>query len=82
MPYEGPDKAIYIQGAVHARLDQERDVVIGMRQCEWDAANAFIYRALVASTRPTDLAVMPESSDPTVRPDPGTTQYPGHIPRT
>ena len=57
VPYEGPDKAIYIQGAVQARLDQERDVVIEMRQREWDAANAFIYRALVASTRPTDLAV-------------------------
>ena len=56
--YEGPNMDIYIRGAVQARIDTEREAVIEMRQREWDAANAYIYRALVASTRPADLAVI------------------------
>ena len=56
--YQAPDKEIYIKGAVQSRIDTERETVIGMRQREWDAANAFIYRTLVASTRPADLPVI------------------------
>ena len=56
--YEGPNKDIFIQGAMQARLDTERDALIEMRHREWDAANAYICRVLVASTRPSDLPVI------------------------
>ena len=56
--YQAPDKEIYIKGAVQSRIDTERETVIGMRQREWDAANSYIYRTLVASTRPADLPVI------------------------
>ena len=56
--YEPTDEAIYIHGALDSRIDHERDVVIMMRQREWDACDAFLYRTLVASTRPADLAVL------------------------
>ena len=56
--YEASSKETYIQGAIDARLDHERAIVIGMRQREWDACNSFLYRTLVTSTRPADLAVI------------------------
>ena len=60
--YVHQDKGLFIQGAIDARLDTERAKVIHMtnrmRQREWDACNAHIYRALVASTRPAELSVI------------------------
>ena len=48
----------YLVREIDVRVSFERSQVLALRQDEWDAANAFLYRALLESVRDLDHSII------------------------